>query len=490
MRCSRSSVAVAAALLWVAGVSAGAGDLRLIEAVRQQDRETVRALLKQKADVNAREGDGATALHWAVVRDDGETVEGLLRAGANVNVANDYGVTPLSLACTNRNAPIVKQLLAGGADPNAASSMGETPLMTCTRTGSVDGIRALFDHGANNVNAVEKSHGQTALMWAAAQENPDVVRVLLAHGADVHIRSTSHLLPVSLGGNGGNFRDAVLMPQRGVTPLLFAARHGRIDNARLLLDAGADVHEAAPNGESALVTASFSGQGRFAAFLLERGANPNDAGAGYAALHTAVLRGDLELVKALAARGADPNVRLTKGSRQQRDSTWFALSGALVGATPFLLAAKYAEIEIMRYLVDHGADPRLPTEEGLTPLMAIAGAGWTASGSANRRGQNFGVDAAQLIMASGERPTFEGTKLALELGSDVNATDRNGNTALHAAASLAYSTVVQLLLDHGAKQDIKNKAGKTAQDLMCRDRNGKLVRPVGTVTAACPPVAQ
>lgn len=491
MRCNKSAAAVAAAVLWVASVSAGGGDIRLIEAVRDQDHETVRALLKQKADVNAREGDGATALQWAVVRDDAETVEGLLKAGADVNAANDYGVTPLSLACTNRNLTVVKKLLVAGADPNAATSMGETPLMTCVRTGSAEGVAALFDHGANNVNAPEKSHGQTALMWAAAQENPDVVRLLLTHGADVHTRSTSHLLPVSLGGNAGNFRDAVMMPQRGVTSLLFAARHGRIENARLLLDAGADVNAAAPNGESALVTAAFSGQGKLAAFLLERGANPNDAGAGYAALHTAVLRGDLELVKVLCAHGADPNVRLTKGSRQQRDSRWFALSGALVGATPFLLAAKYAEIETMRYLGAHGVDPRLSAEDGTTPLMAIAGAGWTASGSANRRGQNFGVDAAQLVMAAGEKPTFDGTRLALELGSgEVNATDRNGNTALHAAASLAYSTVVQLLIDHGAKLDIKNKAGRTPQDLMCRDRAGKLVRPVGTVTPACPPAAQ
>jgi ankyrin repeat protein len=483
--CNKSAAAGAVAVLWVASVSAGVGDVRLIEAVKNQDHETVRALLKQKADVNAREGDGATALHWAVVRDDAETIEGLLRAGANVNAANDYGVTPVSLACINRNATVVRKLLAAGADPNAATSMGETALMTCTRTGSADAVAALLDHGATNVNATEKSHGQTALMWAAAQENPDVVRVLLAHGADVRARSASHLLPVNLG-EGDAFRDTVLLPQRGFTPLLFAARHGRPHSARLLLEAGADVNETAPNGDSALVIASFSGQGTFAAFLLERGANANAAGAGYAALHTAVLRGDLELVKALCAHGADPNIRITKGSQQQRETNWLALSGSLAGATPFWLAAKYAEVEIMRFLAANGANPRLPANNGITPLMAIAGAGWTPT-SRNRRDQGVGVDAAQLLVPAGERPTWEGTRLALELGSDVNATDPNGNTALHAAVMLGYSTVVQLLVEHGGKLDIKNKAGKTAQDLMCRDPAGKLVRPAGG--GGCPGTA-
>ena len=483
--CKTSAAAGALAVLWVATVSAGAGDVRLIEAVKNQDHETVRALLKQKADVNAREGDGATALHWAVVRDDAGTIEGLLGAGANVNAANDYGVTPVSLACINRNATVVRKLLAARADPNAATSMGETALMTCTRTGSADAVTALLDHGATNVNASEKSHGQTALMWAAAQENPDVVRVLLAHGADVRARSASHLLPVNLG-EGDAFRDTVLLPQRGFTPLLFAARHGRTQSARLLLEAGADVNETAPNGDSALVIASFSDQGRFAAFLLERGADANAAGAGYSALHTAVLRGDLALVKALMAHGANPNIRITKGSRLHRDTNWFALSQAMAGATPFFLAAKYAEVEIMRFLAANGADPLLPANNGITPLMAIAGAGWTPT-SRNRRDQGIGVDAAPLLVSAGEQPTWEGTRLALELGNDVNATDPNGNTALHAAVMLGYSTVVQLLVEHGGKLDIKNKAGKTAQDLMCRDPAGKLVRPVGG--GGCPGTA-
>ena len=478
MRLSSGSLAAGvAAWLVLAGVAAGNTDLRLIEAIRERDYGTVGALLAQGVDVDVREGDGATALHWAVVRDDVDTVEALIGAGADVDAANDYGVTPLSLACTNRSATVVRKLLGAGADPDAATTMGETPLMTCARTGAADALEALLDHDAASVNAREKSHGQTALMWAAAQENPDAVRVLLEHGADAGARSDSHLLPVSLG-DGNPFEQYFLEPQRGSTPLLFAARNGRVENARLLLDAGADVDEAAPNGQSALVVASFSGQGELAELLLERGANPNDAGAGYTALHTAVSRGDLDLVRALSAHGADPNARLERGSRQQRNLNWYGLSGALAGATPFWLAAKYAEVEIMEFLAGVGADPLLaPYNNGITPLMAAAGAGWTTR-SSNRRDQGIGVDAARLLVLAGERATWEGTRLALELGNDVNAMDANGNTALHAAVRLAYSTVVDLLVDHGGDLDLQNHNGRSARDLMCRDAAGTLVRPL------------
>ena len=479
-RRSKSAVMVAV-WLWVAGVSAGGANDQLIDAIKGHDHEAVRALLAREVDVNAPEGDGATALHWAVERDDVDIVEALLHAGADPNTANDYGIVPLYLACTNRNATVVEKLLVGGADPNAATSMGETALMTCARTGSADAVAALLDHGASNVNATESSHGQTALMWAATLEDPDVVRVLLEHGADVGARSTSHLLPVSLG-TGDAFGAPFMQPQRGSSPLLFAARHGRIDSARLLLDAGADVNETAPNGESALVRASFSGQGMFAAFLLERGADPNAADAGYTALHTAVSRGDLELVKALCAGGADPNARITQGSLQQRNLNWYALSGSLSGATPFWLAAKYAEVDIMRFLAATGADPLLSPDNGKTPLMVIAGDGWNTQRN-NRRDQGIGVDAARLLAAAGEPSTLEGTKLVLELGNDVNATDPNGNTALHAAVRLAYSSVVDLLVEQGGHLDLQNDNGQSPLDLMCLGTNGQRVRRVG---AACP----
>lgn len=470
MQRSRSVVQAAVVWLWVAGVSGAGVDLRLIEAVKDQDQASVQALLAEHVDVNASEGDGATALHWAVVRNDPAVVDQLLRAGADVNAANDYGVTAVSLACLNRNGALVDTLLARGADPNATTSMGETVLMACVGTGSADAVASLFSHGADNVNARETSYGQTALMRAAAQSEPEVVRLLLSHGADVHARSTTYELAVSLGNataeRGGG---SVMMPQRGFTPLLFAARHGRVENARLLLDAGADVNEAAPTGESALVIASFSDQGEVAEFLLERGADPNDLGAGYAALHTAVVRGDLELVEALCAHGADPNIRLTKGSSQRRQSYWFAVSERWAGATPFWMAAKFAEVDIMRALIEHGADPRLATEDGITPLMSIAGIGFRpGSVGLNRRDQGIGPDAARLLKAATEQPTLEGTRLVLELGSDVNAVNDDGDTAAHGAAALGFASVVDLLVEYGAKLDIENGRGMTALQLLCR----------------------
>ena len=465
------------AVVWAAVVCLSAGsawaaaaDLPLIAAVKSGDLQTVRALLDQGVDVNAREGDGATALHWAVERDAADVADVLLGAGADVTAANDYGVTPGSLACLNRNADMLARLLAAGADPNAATAMGETLLMTCVGTAAVEAVRMLLDHGAGNVDAREASYGQTALMRAAAGGNPELVRLLLAHGADVSARSNTYLLPVSLGNPlddvGGG---AVMVPQRGYTPLLFAARHGRVENARLLLDAGADVNAAAPTGESALVVASFSGQGRVARMLLERGADPDDQAAGYTPLHTAVVRGDLELVEALCARGADPNARLVEGSQQRREAYWFALSERWRGATPFWLAAKFAEIDIMRALLDHGADPLLAADNGTTPLMSIAGIGYRpGSIGMNRRNQGIGPDAARLLKAANEQPTLEGTRLVLALGADVNAANANGDTAAHGAAVLGYASVVELLAEHGADLTAENQRGQTPQAVLCR----------------------
>src|SRR5262245_3560656 len=123
MRTMRGMPLALALLLSTAGVAA---DLRLIQAVRKNDKESVQALLKQRVDVNAAQGDGATALHWAAHNDNMVIADMLLRAGARVNAANDTGATPLYAACTNRSAAMVERLLASEADANAKLYNGET----------------------------------------------------------------------------------------------------------------------------------------------------------------------------------------------------------------------------------------------------------------------------------------------------------------------------------------------------------------------------
>jgi len=250
----------------------------------------------------------------------------------------------------------------------------------------------------------------------------------------------------------------------GSTPLLFAARVGDLDSAKLLIAAGADVNDTAPDGSSALVVAAYSGQGHLAAFLLEKDANPNSAGAGYAALHVAVLVGDSELVKALLTHGANPNVQLTKGTPVQRDNTELHLRSSLAGATPFFLAAKFVEGDIMRALIAAGANPLLGLQDGTTPLMAAAGVGSKAPKYTRR---DVATPSSSGAPPDNDR-TLEAVKIALEAGADVNAANEAGDTALHGAASGGYTEVIQLLADNGAKLNVKNNSGRTPLEAMVK----------------------
>jgi ankyrin repeat protein len=436
---------------------AAASDLRLVDAVKGRNAETVQALLKQRVDVNAPQGDGATALHWAAHFDDLPIADLLIRAGARVNAANDIGVTPLFLACTNRSAAMVEKLLAADANPNAALLSGETVLMTCSRTGEIRAVTALLARGAN-VNAKERSHDQTALMWAAAQRHPQVVRALVERGADVRARSRVYTQTVTseVTQRAGREELNYSVQRGGSTPLLFAARVGDAESARILVDAGADVNDALPDGTSALVAAAHSGQQAAGVVLLEKGADPNAAAVGYTALHAAVLRSGLDLVKALLSRGANPNAPITRGTPVRRNSEDFELPATLVGATPYLLAAKFLEVDIMRVLAAGGADPRLPMKTGATPLMVAAGLG--AGAQTDRRGLSV-LDGGRM---EDEGRVLDATRFAFEVGGDVNAVNQAGDTALHGAAAIGYNTVVQFLAEHGARLDAKNNRGQTA----------------------------
>ena len=414
-----------------------AEDLRLVEAVRDQDRNAVRALLSQDVDVNTLQPDGATALHWAALRDDLETADLLIRAGAFVNPVNEYGVTPLLLAAENGSAAMIEKLLNRGANPNAAIPNGETPLMTAARTGTTDAVNALLAWGAD-VNAKETSQEQTALMWAAGEGHTQVARTLIEHGADVQARTTG-----------------------GFTPLAFAVRQAHLPLTKALLAAGANLNEAAEDGTTPLLVATVRGHTKLAQFLLEQGADPN-VGAGHTPLHWVAgewnidLTGRVaentewsvfggltgqeksEMVTALLAHGADPNARVVRTPRRVGGGGGHA--GNLAGATPFLLAAMAGDVSVMRALLDAGAAPLLGTNAGTTPLMMAAGL-------------NFVPGATRVP----ESRALEAVKLCLAMDADIHAANAAGDTALHGAAYRGGDLLVQFLADSGARVNVRNR---------------------------------
>lgn len=428
--------------LCLISISPGAAlDAPLADAAEKADWSKVRTLLKEKAVANAVQKDGMSALHWAVHHDDFEITKLLLAAGAKAAAENRYGVTPLSLACTNGNADVIKALLSAGADANTTLRGGETVLMTAARTGRVEPVKALLDAGAK-VDAKDRKD-QTALMWAAADGHTAVIELLIKAGAERNARLKS-----------------------GFTPMLFAVREGRIDAVTVFLKAGVDANEAiqtkrnaggfaAPDGLSALNLAVENGHFELAVILLKAGANPNDQRAGIPPLHRLAWvrkpnRGDdpdglppptgsgkltsLQLVKELVAHGADVNARIEKGSSGRGKLT-------TTGATAFLLASKTADLPYLKVLVELGADPKLTNKDGCTPLMAAAGIGTLAPT------EEAGSEAEALATA----------EYLLSLGADVNAVDKNGETAMHGAAYKSLPKMVQLLTTKGAKIEVWNR---------------------------------
>lgn len=439
---------------------AAAGDTSLIDAVRRGDKQTARTLVQRPGSTAQTAPDGSTALHYAVEADDRDLVALLLEAGASPKATNRYGVQPLALAAVNGSAPLINLLLRAGADVNATLPEGETVLMTAARSGKADAVKALVEAGAN-VNAKDTSRGQTALMWASARNNADVVRALLEAGADLKARTNTANRG---GGRVSESGNTFTGPQpTGFTSLLFAVRAGALEAVQELVKAGANVNDTLSDGQSALVVAAANAHWQVADHLLDHGADPNLAGAGWNALHQAVRErrpnigfgtpgpiptgtvDSLLVIEKMLAKGAHVNARMTKNG--MKDGQRNRLNR--LGSTAFFLAAKNTDVEVMKALVKAGADAKIPSADGTTSLMVASGLMiW-----------NPGEDGGSL--AGQEDEVLEAVKMCVDLGVDVNATNNYGETALHGSGYRGVPAVAEYLASKGAVLDAKDSRGWT-----------------------------
>jgi ankyrin repeat protein len=528
-----------ACVMWSASLLAGKSDVA--DAAMRGEKAAIRALIAQKADVNAPQADGATALHWAVFHGDKELVQLLVRAGADVKAANREGATPLWLASVTGDTAILSALIEGGADPNEKLPLGRTPLMIASRTGKVDAMKVLLDHGADP-NAKDTLRGTTPLMWAADEGHAAAIKLLIDRGADIKAKSAAaergrgpalgksgdprravaalgaavaagQPIPGlgQLGGLNGSARaagrgevaaaaaaggrgdvtsvtgggnrsgrgrgaagnadgfdqndDAAVAafgfgrgpaPKDGgqLTPLVFATRANDLESVKVLLAAGADVNQTTGYGWSPLLVATQNRYYKIGAYLLDHGADPNLANkGGWVPLYLAtdnrniengdypVRKGDmdhLDFIKLLLDKGANVNTRV-KDSTETRTvftNQWLDENGA----TAFLRASQSGDLVLMKLLLARGADPKIKTELGVTALAVAAGIGWVEG----------------ITYEWSPKDTLEAVRLLLDLGIDPNTQADTGRVALHGAAHKGATEVVQLLVDRGARLDIRD----------------------------------
>jgi ankyrin len=442
-------VAVVAAL---SGIPLYAASSDVADAVLQGKKEVVRALLQKGADVNLPQVDGTTALHWAVRADDLEMADLLLRAGAKASAANRDGATPMQLAALNGSAAMIGRLLKAGIAADAPlSSSGDTALMLAARTGRPDAVKLLLDSGAK-IDARETWGDTTALMWAVAEGNHEIVRMLIDRGASVNLRS--RFVP---SATGRGFEGATPVAARAnqaaeenasgsLTPLMFAAREGDLESARMLVAAGADINVRGGDGKDALGLAIFNGGYDVASYLIDNHANVNQPDAQrFTPLFWAVDRRNMEtapnfpwvvttdplaLIQKLLDAGADVNFLVNNTPRaRMRDG-----SPRIVFATALMRAAFSGDIALVKLLLAHGADTKLISKDSETVLMAACGTGFIP-------GYSKGRTAAERL---------EVVKLLIDLGQNVNAADDYGITALMVAANIGDVPIIQYLIDKGA----------------------------------------
>ena len=536
---NRRVIACAATLVVAVTIFArGAGKSDVADAAAKGDKAAVRTLIAQKADVNAPQVDGATALHWAIYRDDEDLVDFLIKNGANVKAANRDGVTPLAMASLYGKPAMILKILKAGADASEVGPNGQTVLMLAARNGNPDALKVLIEGGAK-VNVRETARGTTALMWAAEQKHPAAVKVLLDNGADYKMKSAGAGLPrnylaprvntavvqqaaerykraaaagrtydeqlkwerengmnvgpptigeqiarlqgeqaapaaaaaapAPAGGRGRGRGAAAAAAQDdtddsevvvaglvgsgggGLTPLIFAAREGDLESAKLLLDAGADINQTTEYGWTPLLTATNNRHYVLGKFLMDHGADVNKANKGawtplYLATDNRNIEGGdypvpkpdmdhLRYIELLLEHGADPNARAKDNTLTRTIFTmqWFFEDGC----TPFVRAAQSSDTELMQLLLDWGADPFIATAFGDTALTAAGGIGWVEGVTYERS----------------QKENLAAIKMLVYLGLPVNGANRDGRTALMGTAMKGRNEALQFLVDHGAKLD-------------------------------------
>jgi ankyrin repeat protein len=434
--------------------SATAASIGLPEAAHHRQQAAIEELLKQHSDINATDVEGMTALIWAAHWNDFPLAQTLLTAGANPNLKSAFDDSALYEACVNGNAAMVEALLKAGADANAGRGEGETALMTAARTGNAETVKVLLAHGADP-KAQESWRHETALMWAAAENHADVVRALIGAGADVNAKSIVWDWP-KLKLRSGDL--GVALPDGGLSTLMYAARQGALEPARLLVEAGADVNYKEPQGYTSLLIAILNGQYELASMLLDKGAKIDDGALRLTVEVRDMDKSDkhpaptdygklrsLDFMKILIDRGAaiDGEFKPRLPQRAIMEG-----GGPAIGS-PLYRAARSTDLGAMRLLLERGANPKYTTQNHSTVLMAAAG-------------QNFNKETGT---GGEQKDAIEAIKMLLARGVDVNAANDLGQTAMHFAAQKGSEKVIEFLAESGAKIDARDKRGKTPLDI-------------------------
>jgi ankyrin repeat protein len=518
MRAVRGSTRAGFAAAWLAlafASGAGAAELTLLEAAEAGDGATALALLRERPDVNARGPDGTTAVTWAAYHGDLELVTALIAAGADVNAKNDFGAFALSEAAIAGEAPIVAALLKAGAQADAANHEGETALLAAARAGDIESASLLIEAGAN-VNLTEQWGGQSPLMWAAAQGHPAMVKFLLANGANPDARGVVR-----------NWDRKVIkeprpkdMNQGGFTPLLYAAREGCIECAKELVAGGADLDLPDPHRVTPLVMAIMNVHFDFAAYLIEAGADihkwdlygrtplymaadmntlPVMGNGAMVVLPSADELTGFDVAKLLLAKGADPNMQLKRRPPYRNVPQDRGGDSILsMGATPLLRAARAGDAPLVELLLANGALVDLPSNQGVTPLMAAAGVEYGLRVTRGRNRTDEGVLATlELLVRAGAdvdarmltEPKGDAAAhlLVIEQRLSDFSYDYRGRqvpspraiphrTALHGAAMKGFNPIVEFLASHGADLYAKDANGRTPLDLARGDYNEAFLR--------------